>query len=385
MEQLIISDKSKNLVHVIIGIKTGWRHEKRGKTGIAHFLEHAIFLGNKTHPTPDNEVAKHGVQLNGMTLPEHTLFYFTSTKEDFTNIFRLFLDLIFHPEFNEHKLNKEKKEKIITAVIQESDFAPWELSYQWAMNLLFDWDFMVSMGTEKDIKSLTREDLFAWHRKYYHAENSFIVIYGDVQENKLMKLIDDAHIPSSGETPCPFNIQHDKREIFIKRGGMKNVEMVYGFKLPQYDIRWDVLAVVLGNYPMSKLWGEKFHNLTYMVESKLKWTTTNGGFFLYFGANSIDNSYKIDENLWLLLGDFEINERELEFAKKIRLIEILKMKEEGEHGLLKFISCNPFLIHKDFNEMIKRVNQVKKEEVLDLVARLLNKENVVKVKVGAEK
>ncbi len=385
MEQLVIPEKSKALVHAVVGIKSGWRHEEAGKRGITHFLEHAIFLGNKPHPTPDDEVAKYGAQLNGMTLPEYTLFFFASTKKDFTEIFSLLLSLIFHPEFNETKLEKEKQEQIITAVNQETDFTPWELAHEWAKNLVFNWQFMASLGTKEDIKLLTKEDLVVWHRKYYHARNSFIVTYGDIQENEVTKLIKDVNIPSSGEIPSPLDVQYDKREIFIEREGMKNVEMVYGFKLPQYDTGWEILRVILGNYPISRLWGEKFSRHTYTVGSQLEETATGSGFFLYFGATSIDSAREIDKNLWHLLENLEINEGELELAKKIRMLEILKMKEEGERGLLKFVSCNPSLMYKDFKEMIERVNRVKRDKVLALAGELLTKENAVRIRIGANK
>jgi predicted Zn-dependent peptidase len=145
------------------------------------------------------------------------------------------------------------------------------------------------------------------------------------------------------------------------------------------------LSVIIGNYPTSKLWDKKFANCTYCVGSELRWTATRGGFFVYSGAASIDNAREIDKNLWPLLENLEISESELEWVKKIKSIEILKMKEEGERGLLKFIFCSPLLRHKDFSEIIEGVNQVKKNEVLSLAKRLLTKENSIKITVGAEK
>jgi predicted Zn-dependent peptidase len=385
MEQLIITEKAKNLVHVVIGIKAGWRHEETGKRGITHFLEHAIFLGNKSHPFPDDEMAKCGASLDGMTLPEHTLFFFTSSKEDFAKIFSLLLSLLFHPEFCKERLEKEKKGSIITAVVRETDHTPWELSHEWAKNLVFNWDFRLSLGKEEDIELLTKEDLTAWHRRYYHSLNSFIVIFGDVQEDEATRLVEEANIPLSSEVPSPLEIYWDKKEMFVERKGTKNVEMVYGFNLSQYDIKWELLSVILGNYPISKLWDEKFSKFTYTVGSQLEWTMRGGGFFLYFGATSIGSTYDIDKNLWFLLENLEIAVRELEFVKKIKLLEILKMKEGGERGLFKFVFHNPFLCYKNFEEMIKRINSVKKEEVLALAEELLNKSNVVRVMVGARK
>lgn len=383
MEQLFITESRKNLVHTIIGIKTGWRHEKVGKRGITHFLEHAIFLGNDDYPSPDNEVAKYGVSLEGMAMPEHTIFFFTSSKDDFAKNFTLLLSLIYQPKFDEEKLNKEKEEKILTTINQESNFTPRELAHEWAKNILFNWDFMSSLGTEEELMSITKGDLEDWHRKYYHAQNSFIVIYGDVRKDEVIKLIERAEVPLNGEIPEPTKINWDKKESFTKSEGMRNAEMVYGFGIPEYNIEWEILSVILGNYPISKLWKDRFSKFTYTVGSQLKWTSTGGGFFLYFGANSIGDTYEIDKNLWSLFEDLEIDEDE--FAKKIKLIEIWRMKESGEQGLLRFISLNPFLRYKNFDEMAEKINQTDKKKILALSKRLLNKENVVKIIVAGER
>jgi len=385
MQRLVISEGSKALVHVLVCVKVGWRHEVAGKRGISHALEHALFLGNRSHPSPDCEVGEYGVQLSGMTNPERTLFYFTSTKEDFPAILRILLSLIFHPELKEDKLAKEKREKIMPAVVKESDFTPWELAHEWARNLVFNWDFMQSLGVGEDIASLTKEDLEAWHRRYYHALNSCIVIYGNVQESVVTRLIRDAEIPSGAEVPVPFGVQWNRKEVFVKKTGIDNVEIVYGFRVPQYDAGLEILRVILGNYPISKLCGDLFSGFTYTAGSTMEWTSTGGGLFLYFGASSSSNVREIDNNLWVLSENFEITQREFMTAKKIRSLEILNMKEEGEHGLLTFALHNPFAEYRDFSQMLEKVKRVRKEEVSSLAKRLLDRENVVKVTVSADR
>ena len=139
-----------------------------------------------------------------MTLEEKTLFYFTSLKKDFSKILNMFLSIIFHPEFDEVKLEKEKKEKIITAIINEADYPPWDLAEEWTENLIFNWQFKTSLGTKKDIESINRKDLILWHKKYYWEGNSFILIYGDIKEKEIEKLIENAHIPKRVKYLCPI-------------------------------------------------------------------------------------------------------------------------------------------------------------------------------------
>lgn len=377
MKCLVIREPSKELIHCIIGINQGWRHEKPGKRGITHLLEHAIFFGNKSYPNPDEEAARYGVELEGMTLEEKTLFYFTSLKKDFSKILNMFLSIIFHPEFDEVKLEKEKKEKIITAIINEADYPPWDLAEEWAENLIFNWQFKTSLGTKKDIESINRKDLILWHKKYYWEGNSFILIYGDIKEKEIEKLIENAHIPKKGEMPLPYYVNHNKKEIYIKKVGMKNVETVYGFEIKRYDISWEVLKTILHDHLEDKL-----GKYTYMIDLKLKWTNTNGGLFIYLGISSPKYIKEVNKNLWITLRNLEIDKKKLDLVKKIINIEIIKMKEEGEKGLLKFISFNPFLKYKDFKETIEKVKKIEKEEALNLTKELLTKENMVKVSVG---
>ena len=384
MEQLVITEGGKKLVHIIIGIRAGWRHERPCERGITHLLEHAVLLGNERHPTPDSEAAEYGVSLGGMSLPECTLFHFTSRKEAFTRIFPAFLSLIYHPTFDHDKLEKEKHEKIITAVIQEADFTPWELAHEWARNMVFDSDFMSSLGTEEELKLITERDVQDWHRQCYHSENSFLVVHGDVRGDEVGKLVEDAEIPATGKAPKPTRANWGERQVCVQREGMRKAEVVYGFRIPEYKPEWEILSIILGNYPLSKLWDDEFSTRTYTVGSRLEWTPSCGGFLLYFGADSMEDTAIIDRNLWSLLEDLRIDENEFRFARETRLLDIWKMKEGGERGLLKFVASNPNLRYRDFDEMAVGVDRLGKRDVLALSELLLNNENTVRAVVAGE-
>ncbi len=384
MEQLVIMDRGKKLVHTIIGIRAGWHHERPGERGITHLIEHAVFLGNEQHPAPDAEAAESGISLGGMTLPECTLFYFTSTSEGFARIFPTLLSLIYHPGFDDRKIIREKKEKIITAVIHEADFTPWELAQEWARNMVFDRDFTLSLGTEEELEMIGRRDVQDWHRRYYHDENSFLVVHGNVRADEVAELVEDAEIAARGETPRATRSGWVQKEMLVTREGMRKAEMVYGFRIPEYRPEWEVLSIMLGNYPLSKLWRDEFSASTYTVGSQLEWTSTIGGFFLQFGSNSPDDTAEIDRRLWSLLRSFGVDETEFRFARETRLLDISKMKEGGERGLLRFVAGNPNLRYRDFDEMANEVDRLDKRDVLTISEVLLNNENTVRAVVAGE-
>ena len=386
MDQMVMQDASKGLVHAIIGVRTGWRHEPDGKTGLCHFLEHAVFLGNRRYPTPDTDIARRGVKFDGMTLPEQTLFFFTAMRSDFPGMFETLLSLVFHPHFVEEKLGTEKSTRILPAVVQESDDTPWELVRDLAGDLLFERDSRLSLGTIADVEALTGEDLADWHGRYYHAPNAFVLAHGDIAPDDVAELIRGGRVPSEGERCVPVRRGAGQDRVCATREEAKDVEVVYGFRLADYDVAWEVLRVLLGNYAVSILWEERFFggDLAFGAESDLEWNSDIGGFLVHFSAKSADNARRVDRNLWECLESFDPDEDRVEMVKRIRILEILKMKEGGERSLRAFLRCNPFLKHRTYDDLIAAVSRVSKADVLAAVRRCLRRDNAVRAIVAGE-
>ena len=55
----------------------GSRHEGYGETGMAHLLEHMLFLGSKNHPKTVEEFRQHGAHWNGTTNVDRTNYFET--------------------------------------------------------------------------------------------------------------------------------------------------------------------------------------------------------------------------------------------------------------------------------------------------------------------
>jgi predicted Zn-dependent peptidase len=381
MKKIVFHKKTKSLIHCIIGVNVGWQHELDGKRGMIHFSEHAVFLGNKQFPFPDNIANSFGVELNGMTLDQKTLFRFTSLKEDFYNIFELFLSLIYHPDFDEAKLIRERDCEILSSVIKTSDYLPWNLARYWAQNLLFKYNILLSLGTPEDIKSLSINDLINWHNLYYHSENSFCVIDGEVDESELDKIIKKTNIRKDGIHPKTSPIKWENPEIYIKREKMSSYECVYGFKVPKYQLGLELLKIILGNNPASKLWNNNFKDYA-GFESKLVNQEKLSGLFISFGITNKDGIEAIENNFFSLLNNFTISESELDVAKKILTIELLNLMESGESALLLLASRYPPSILKDFHTLINKIQSITVNDILGLVKSYLRMDNVYKSMVG---
>ncbi len=358
-----IKNTSKEIVSALLSMDVGWSNEPVGKRGISHFLEHAVFLGSNEHPDPDKEVGKYGAMLDGETMADRTIFYFTSLEEDAEDILDILLSLVFHPSFPEDKVRKEKESKIVPAVVKESDYRPWELAYEWARNLIFDWDFRYSMGTEEELNALNTNDLREWHRRYYQGGNATLLTDSPIN-------IPDIKIPKGSEVPERQRIEWKEKEMIINKG-IDNVEIVFAFPIEKYDLRAHLLSTILGNYPTSPFW-KAFHRDAYMVESRVEWHW-RGGFFLYAGANK--NVDEIQRKFIDFIKGLCVSREDVEIAKKALTLEILK-NMKSKFNLEYLLHIAPELKFADIDEIIRAIDNISHAEMKNYAAEILNDENI---------
>ncbi len=362
-----VESVEKSLFKSLLSVNVGWSHEPRGKEGISHFLEHALFLGNETYPDPDSHTAKFGVTLNGETLADRTIFFFNSLPEDGSEILDILLSLVFQPSFEEEKVEEEKKSKIIPAIVKESDYYPWELAYEWARNLIFEWDFRRSMGTVDSLENAGIDELLDWHEKYYHRTNVVLLTSEPVDVSIIG--------PGTGEIPERQRIKYDEKEIVLKRD-IENAEIVYAFPFENYDIRALILSTILGNYPTSLLWRE-FHRDAYIVDSMVEWHW-RGGFFLYLGANVPPE--KIHEKILHFIESLSIKPEDMYVAKKILSIEIME-RAQSPMAMKYLLALDPELKFGGHRGILEEIENVEISELRDYAHEILDTKFMRKVVV----
>ncbi|WP_197472316.1 insulinase family protein, partial [Oleiphilus sp. HI0067] len=79
LDVLIISDKEADKGAASLDIKVGSSHDPIEFPGLAHFLEHMLFLGTHKYPEPDayqKFISEHGGGHNAYTSLEHTNYFF---------------------------------------------------------------------------------------------------------------------------------------------------------------------------------------------------------------------------------------------------------------------------------------------------------------------
>lgn len=112
---IIIKDKKSSQCGALLNIKVG--SLKDTLDGMAHFLEHMVFMGSKKYPDENNFmelVNKNGGYTNAMTGDTHTTYYFTIDSTKFINMLDIFANFFTTP-----LLKKENIEREVNAVNAE--------------------------------------------------------------------------------------------------------------------------------------------------------------------------------------------------------------------------------------------------------------------------
>lgn len=211
---LVQPDPTAPVVCVQTWLGVGSRHERRPKTGIAHLLEHLMFLGaprvaGERHGSGafDRLMEEAGVDTNAATWCDWTFYTDTGPADALPRILALEADRLDHLELDEAVFRTERD--VVRNERQETvDDDPDAVVSEQLHLLAFD-DHPYrhpTIGLEADIGSLTLEDVRAFHEAFYQPANATLVVAGDVDPEAVVRLVEGsfAELPGAplpGESP----------------------------------------------------------------------------------------------------------------------------------------------------------------------------------------
>lgn len=159
----------------------------RSSYGIAHFLEHKLFL------MPDNSDAfkmfsKMNAIANAYTASDKTIYYF-SINDDIYKPLKLLLDMYFTPYFPKKEVEKEKP-IICSEIKMYNDTISYRISQE-CLRLLYpndDYSYSITANID-DVNNITKEELEFIYNAFYTPDNSILCVVGDYDKDKLFSFI----------------------------------------------------------------------------------------------------------------------------------------------------------------------------------------------------
>lgn len=185
-------------------------------TGCPHILEHSVLNGSKNFPAKGTfmELIKGSLNtfINAMTSSDWTSYPVASTNDkDFINLMRVYLDAVLNPLIYEDPrilqqegwhyelFDKEGEINYRGVVYNEMKGAFSSVDsiiVRNSTNAQFpDTPYGFESGGDPDaIPQLTQEKFAEFHSKYYHPSNSLLWLYGDINLDETLKIINDSYL-----------------------------------------------------------------------------------------------------------------------------------------------------------------------------------------------
>lgn len=155
--------------------------------GIAHFLEHKVFV-QEDDPQPEDFYGNNGAMCNAYTTFKNTTYLFSGTDNIEENVEYL-LDFVQNLYLTEENVEEEKD--IIVQEINMCDDRPIDILYEKIRkNAIKVNPFRESIiGTEKEVRSITKELLEKCYQRFYNPSNMFLVVAGNFDKDKILEVI----------------------------------------------------------------------------------------------------------------------------------------------------------------------------------------------------
>ena len=148
--------------------------------GLAHFLEHMVFMGSKKYPSEngfDKFISKHGGFDNAHTDCEHTTFYFEVQRRDFHTALDMFAQFFIDPLMRKKAMKRERyrtfwKDSSLLCRSLPNLGKLWTRSFRWHCLRI---TFASSKSLEASLKIITPwPNLCGATRKAFYSARSVI-------------------------------------------------------------------------------------------------------------------------------------------------------------------------------------------------------------------
>lgn len=300
LEVYLLPTKSKKAFLGALTVKYGGRDiyfkaddkEFKTPTGIAHFLEHKMFERDEN---PFEFYSKYGNDVNAFTNLEATTYHFSGSK-CFNKSLKYLLNWIQSLNINEDLVKKEKGIILEEASMYKDNNARVMYNKLRENTYINHPEKYLVVGTDEDIKRITKEDLETCYKSFYVPNNMYLIISGNININKAIEIIKEEtkHFKKNEDLPTkiypeePDNVAKEYEEIEKKA------------ELPQIGVAFKMNKNRFKDLKLSKfellLYLNCIINISLGNSSEIREKWINEGLFLnsFYELNGIDSHFVIN-------------------------------------------------------------------------------------------
>lgn len=226
LEAYLISDPQSHQSAASLAVGVGSFEDPKERPGLAHFLEHMLFLGTKKYPEETEYTQflnQYGGMRNAFTASDRTVYMFSINNDAFTLALDRFAQFFIAPLFNPSGIQRE-----CIAVHQEYckniPLDQWRQHYVKKTQANPEHPFYhFDIGSLTTLKDVTRQELQTWYENHYSADIMHLVVVSPLPIDEIKELvinkfseIPNKHVARQIQLPSVFSANSDHHLVYIE-------------------------------------------------------------------------------------------------------------------------------------------------------------------------
>ena len=392
----VIVKEMPGLMSVTMGILvgTGSSAERDDEDGISHFIEHMQFKGTdkRTAFEVSDAFDRIGAQVNAFTGKDSTVYYAKSTRDHAEEAFEALSDLFLHATYPDDEMEREKG--VICEEISMNEDTPEDLCLDLLATAYFGAENYGRniLGPAENVKSFTKSAVAAYKKARYCPENIVISFAGGIEKNKAFDLADKYFSElEKGEFES-----RERKVVFPSKTLQKTkpIEQTHlALAFPSFERNHplsDAMAAmcgVLGGNMSSRLFQEvrEKRGLAYSVYSYTSAYEECGVLTIYAGVNPKKANDALSA-IQAVIDDLRKNGVTDEEFMRSREQMKSNLFFSNENTSSQMLLYGKHLLQRgevfDFEEKLRKINAVKREDLLSAIEYAFGGGRCAKAAVG---
>jgi zinc protease len=401
MEAVVIEDHRAPVVTHMVWYRVGSADEAPGKSGIAHFLEHLMFVGTDDIPEGDFSRIIEGLggNDNAFTSYDYTAYFQRISTEHLELMMTMEADRMRDLILNEAAVLTER-DVVLAERTQRTDSDPGSLfSEQRDAALYMNHHYGIPViGWRHEIEQLNLTDALEFYRHYYAPNNAILVVAGDVTPEEVEALAIKHYgelEPSDGIAPRvrPTEPPHlSPRRLEFHDARVSNPYVIRTYLAPERNTgsqsqaaALTVLSELLGGSGLTSVLGKALQlEDPVAVSTGAFYSATSldpDSFGVYVvpaaGVSLKDAEAKMDEVLTRFLTDGPDPAQMVRIKAQIRASEIYALDDQNGLARRYGAALSIGLTIDDIANWPDELNAVTAEDVMTAARSVLNLKNSV--------
>jgi zinc protease len=171
----------------------GVRFEDEKYNGVSNFLSEMFTRGTKSRSAEDiaREIESIAGEVSGFSGRNSFGVTVESLSRNFDQAIDIFADVIMNPSFDPEEIERARRD-ILSAINRQGDNL-----LRTTINLFLSTLYRENpyrfdvLGTKETISDMTRDDLIDFYQKYVRPENMVISVVGNVDENRVLSMLEN--------------------------------------------------------------------------------------------------------------------------------------------------------------------------------------------------